>query len=49
MNIGTAITVCMMWTALALIMLAYRVGPFGVAVCVAIGALATGVIARIKI
>ena len=49
MNIGTAITLCAMWTAIALIMIVYRVGPFGVAVCVAIGALATGVIARIKI
>lgn len=50
MNIGTAIAICALWAAIALITWTYRkdFSPFGVIVCLAIGAWATAALAGMK-
>lgn len=51
MNLGTAIAVCAMWSALAVVLWTYRkdFSPFGVVICLAIAAWATAILAGAKL
>jgi hypothetical protein len=51
MNLGTGIAVCAMWAALAAVLWTYRkdFSPFGVVVCLAIGARAPTMLARVRL